>query len=543
MKKRIISLFLSLLLCFSLATIALAAGGFDASVTVERETEGRVYVTVSASDDILAEKVPTLTVPCDFENAEVVFAGTSIDCIVSDGQVSFPVAAKGTYVIVALREVSFNDGTSATTRAVRHGVAIAEPKAPAKTGYTFAGWYSDEELTKAYDFSTPVTEDITLYAKWKYAPAEDDDDYYIPIIPTVSTSITTNSDGSTTTTVTNNRTGTVTKTTENVDGSVTTVETKKNGTVTETVENTDGSTVTIVTKKDGFSTATTELADGTTATITTDVTGEIQTDVVISEKAFETVAQTGTAVVLPIPAVENTTNSETATVITVTTNSETATTVAIPVAEVSTSTVAVLVDADGNDTIITETKMTENGLIIDVPDGAVVKIVDKAVDFTDVSSADWEQDAVNFASARGLVNGVGGNSFDLDGVTTRAHVVTLLARLAGLDTTPEEGQMWYSKGEAWAVANGITYAGNMNGAITRHEMMTLLWRYMGSPVSDHDLSHFTDAHELNSTTAPAARWAVEIGLIGGHGNGTMTPTANVTRGQLAQFMMNFIQIT
>ena len=177
MKKRIVSLFLSLLLCFSLVTTALAAGGFDATVQVDRETEGRVYVTVSASDDILAEKVPTLTVPCDFENAEVVFAGTSIDCIVSDGQVSFPVAAKGTYVIVALREVSFNDGTSATTRAVRHGVAIAEPKAPAKTGYTFAGWYSDEELTKAYDFRTPVTEDITLYAKWKYAPAEDDDDY------------------------------------------------------------------------------------------------------------------------------------------------------------------------------------------------------------------------------------------------------------------------------------------------------------------------------------------------------------------------------
>ena len=41
-----------------------------------------------------------------------------------------------------------------------------EPEDPTKDGYTFAGWYSDEELTQAFDFDTTINEDITLYAKW-----------------------------------------------------------------------------------------------------------------------------------------------------------------------------------------------------------------------------------------------------------------------------------------------------------------------------------------------------------------------------------------
>ena len=244
---------------------------------------------------------------------------------------------------------------------------------------------------------------------------------------------------------------------------------------------------------------------------------------------------------LPIPAVTAATESEAASTVTVTTNSETATAVAIPVAEVSTSTVAVMVNEDGTETVITETKMTENGLVIDVPDGATVKIVDNATNFDDVTEEDWENDAVNFASARGLVNGVGNDSFDLDGTTTRAHVVTLLARMAGVDTTPDEGEEWYEKGHKWAVENGITYEGSMSVAVSRQSMFTMIWRMLGCPASDHDIGHFTDTDGLTQYTQEAARWAVEIGLIQGNGDGTMDPTGTVTRGQLAQFMMNFIQ--
>ncbi len=50
-------------------------------------------------------------------------------------------------------------------------IAAAEPPAaPVKDGYVFKGWYTDEACTAAYDFTQPVTESVTLYAKWEAAP-------------------------------------------------------------------------------------------------------------------------------------------------------------------------------------------------------------------------------------------------------------------------------------------------------------------------------------------------------------------------------------
>ena len=55
---------------------------------------------------------------------------------------------------------SINDQTPAS------GSAVAKPADPTREGYTFAGWYTDAACTKAYDFATAVTSDLTLYAKW-----------------------------------------------------------------------------------------------------------------------------------------------------------------------------------------------------------------------------------------------------------------------------------------------------------------------------------------------------------------------------------------
>jgi uncharacterized repeat protein (TIGR02543 family) len=52
-----------------------------------------------------------------------------------------------------------------------YGDRVTEPPAPAKECCTFAGWYTDEECTKAWSFSTGIPGDLTLYAKWTSAAA------------------------------------------------------------------------------------------------------------------------------------------------------------------------------------------------------------------------------------------------------------------------------------------------------------------------------------------------------------------------------------
>ena len=57
-------------------------------------------------------------------------------------------------------------GSSVNGQTPASGSTVTKPTDPTREGYTFAGWYTDEACTKAYDFSVAVTADMTLYAKW-----------------------------------------------------------------------------------------------------------------------------------------------------------------------------------------------------------------------------------------------------------------------------------------------------------------------------------------------------------------------------------------
>ncbi|QVK16972.1 leucine-rich repeat protein [Mycoplasmatota bacterium] len=59
-----------------------------------------------------------------------------------------------------------NGGTDVSAITHDYNTQITEPDAPTKTGYTFGGWYSDSNLTTAYEFMKMPSENITLYAKW-----------------------------------------------------------------------------------------------------------------------------------------------------------------------------------------------------------------------------------------------------------------------------------------------------------------------------------------------------------------------------------------
>lgn len=71
---------------------------------------------------------------------------------------------------IPLYTVTFNsNGGSDVPRQIRANAAATKPDSR-KAGYTLVGWYTDEACTAAYDFTKPVTDNITLYAKWEAAP-------------------------------------------------------------------------------------------------------------------------------------------------------------------------------------------------------------------------------------------------------------------------------------------------------------------------------------------------------------------------------------
>ena len=65
-------------------------------------------------------------------------------------------------------KVSFNagEGSRVDFQTTTANGSVAKPADPTREGYTFAGWYTDEACTEAYDFSVAVAADMTLYAKW-----------------------------------------------------------------------------------------------------------------------------------------------------------------------------------------------------------------------------------------------------------------------------------------------------------------------------------------------------------------------------------------
>lgn len=75
-----------------------------------------------------------------------------------------------------------NGGTPEPESQIRANLPATKPDDPTRSGYVFAGWYTDEACTAAYDFTQPVTDSVTLYAKWEAAPR-----YYYNIGTTTDT--------------------------------------------------------------------------------------------------------------------------------------------------------------------------------------------------------------------------------------------------------------------------------------------------------------------------------------------------------------------
>lgn len=76
-----------------------------------------------------------------------------------------------------------NGGSAVPDQGVYEGEKVTKPGDPTRGGYSFVAWYKEEGLTTKWEFETDtVTGDMTLYAKWEFAPATSDEYFsYAPV--------------------------------------------------------------------------------------------------------------------------------------------------------------------------------------------------------------------------------------------------------------------------------------------------------------------------------------------------------------------------
>ena len=167
-----------------------------------------------------------------------------------------------------------------------------------------------------------------------------------------------------------------------------------------------------------------------------------------------------------------------------------------------------------------------------------------AFPFYDVPTSAWYYTAVKYVYDNKLMDGVDTYVFAPNDTLTRAMVWTIIARMSGVDTTG--GNTWYAKAQEWVITNGISDGENPTAAITRQELVTMLYRYAqikGYDVSvgeDTNILSYVDATSISEYAMSAFQWACGSGLTEGDENGALTPLATATRAQAAAMIMRFL---
>jgi len=171
--------------------------------------------------------------------------------------------------------------------------------------------------------------------------------------------------------------------------------------------------------------------------------------------------------------------------------------------------------------------------------------------FEDVVAGSYYEQPVQWAVEKGITNGYGSDTiFNPEGTCTRGQIVTFLWRANG---SPEPASLdnpftdvldteYYYKAVLWAVENGIT-AGygsdtifNPDGACTRAQVATFMWRAAGKPDMSSAANPFTDL-DAEGFYYDAVLWAVENGITNGYGSAdTFCPDFTCTRGQIVTFL-------
>lgn len=189
-------------------------------------------------------------------------------------------------------------------------------------------------------------------------------------------------------------------------------------------------------------------------------------------------------------------------------------------------------------------------------------LAEKADDFTDVSRSDWYYQFVDYVTSKGYFNGVADKTFAPADNMTRAMFVTVLFRFDGAkgdrsqsaftDVAPGE---WYTDAINWAAANRIVDGvgdGKFapNDPITRAQMCTMIERYLAlykkawkvTLPETGSVSVMVDENAIPAYALAAVKQCQRHGLVNGFEDGTFRPNELSTRAQVAAviYRMSFL---
>lgn len=156
--------------------------------------------------------------------------------------------------------------------------------------------------------------------------------------------------------------------------------------------------------------------------------------------------------------------------------------------------------------------------------------------FRDVEPQDWFFAAVNGAAQTCYIPPTAGGRFAPGAAVTRAALWEAFCRVDGQTTNDVRG---------WAMDFGVSDGTNGDHAVTRAQMATMFYRYVGLTGCDTtlraDLSRYTDAGQIPDYAVDAMSWAVAAGLINGTSAVTISPNGTATRAQLAAILLRFCE--
>lgn len=178
-----------------------------------------------------------------------------------------------------------------------------------------------------------------------------------------------------------------------------------------------------------------------------------------------------------------------------------------------------------------------------------------ALPFVDVHANDWFFDPVCYVYREGLMTGTSATTFAPNATTTRAMIVSILARQENVTSAEDAGFTdvaagdWYATSVNWAAREGIV-AGfedesfRPNEAITREQLAAILCNYSAWKGEDTsaraDLDEYTDAISISSWATDTMSWAVAEQLLAGVTENTLEPQGAATRAQVAAVLQRFL---